>query len=129
MIFIYVMRIVTIYIATHTKWAILNLRMQHNFYYSNALYACLTRSKGKQCGFSKNYRKGTLAIFSQRAIISRGDKIAESLFITYIETTQLPETRIFIPHLIFPHILLLYSAPVHNNQKHLRSQRPAHTGK
>ena len=44
----------------------------------------LTQRKGKQCGFGTTYSKGTLAIFSQRAIVSRRDKIAESLFITYI---------------------------------------------
>lgn len=49
--------------------------MQHNAYHFNILYACVARRKGKQCGFSTVYSKGTLAIFSQRAIVSRGDKI------------------------------------------------------
>ena len=44
----------------------------------------------KQCGFCTAYSKGTLAIFSQQAIVSRGDKIAESLFITYIRWEMTP---------------------------------------
>lgn len=56
--------------------------MQHKAYHFNILYACVARRKGKQCGFSTVYSKGTLAIFSQRAIVSRGDKLISDLFNT-----------------------------------------------
>ena len=56
---------------------IADLRMQHNAYYFNVLYACVARS----AGWRKNLRNflfklRTPAIFSWGAIISDQDKIA-----------------------------------------------------
>ena len=56
--------------AAHIHYrAILNLRMQHNAYYFNVLYACVARS----AGWRKNLRNSlcrlrTPEIFSQGAI-------------------------------------------------------------
>ena len=80
LIFIYVMKIVTIYIVAYTLHMLFlmcacSIALIISMHYMHAWHDVRVSS----VVFPKTYNKGTLAIFSQRAIVSRGDKIAESL--------------------------------------------------
>ena len=58
LIFIYVMKIVTIYIATHTTRAILNPRVQHSVVISKTcMHACLLAEWRKKSTRSARWRK------------------------------------------------------------------------